>query len=258
MFVPHWWRWSFLWCLQSFVPGVAWRCPGRDFSCWDIEKSLFTALVLPLRYTTRLPETCPRMVRSGIKRTKRRWRDKQNDENWRELRAFSVTRKAQDYGQGGWLCDLGTEKGPWFCRTLSLVAISCFKRSRFWSIACRQLRSHGLPPLTARCTAILLSTSYKGRASLSLNAVFTSFTTQTHTHIPQTQTMYKSCRSFTHTHTSVWTCKRFQYVWLILIMSWNVMPCNAMPCICIVRYHSAVYCCSAVHRSTVHCNIILW
>ncbi len=22
----------------------------------------------------------------------------------------------QDYGQGGWLCDLGTKKGPWFCR----------------------------------------------------------------------------------------------------------------------------------------------
>ncbi|CAL1138149.1 unnamed protein product [Cladocopium goreaui] len=24
----------------------------------------------------------------------------------------------EDYGQGGWLCDLGTEKGPWFCRKL--------------------------------------------------------------------------------------------------------------------------------------------
>lgn len=24
---------------------------------------------------------------------------------------------AKDYGQGGWLCDLGTQKGPWFSRT---------------------------------------------------------------------------------------------------------------------------------------------
>ncbi|CAJ1337601.1 unnamed protein product [Effrenium voratum] len=22
----------------------------------------------------------------------------------------------EDYGQGGWLCDLGTDRGPWFCR----------------------------------------------------------------------------------------------------------------------------------------------
>lgn len=61
-------------------PGVAWRCPGRDFSCWDIEwslKSLFTVFVC-VRYTTRLPETCQRMVRSGTNKerdTKReRWK----------------------------------------------------------------------------------------------------------------------------------------------------------------------------------------
>ena len=29
---------------------------------------------------------------------------------------------AKDYGEGGWLCGIGTEKGAWFCRTPASAA----------------------------------------------------------------------------------------------------------------------------------------